>query len=87
MCVLVDLQSHKVPLTLLVPPWHSHLCWALLERASWDRTRGDGFTLKKRVRQKFFMVKHSYRLPREVVDDPSLETFEVRLDRGLSKLL
>lgn len=33
------------------------------------------------------VVKHLHRLPREVVDDPSLETFEVRLDRDVSKLV
>ena len=30
------------------------------------------------------VVKHWHRLPREVVDAPSLETFKVRLDRALS---
>ena len=33
------------------------------------------------------MVKHWHRLPREVVDAPSLETFEVRLDGALSNLI
>ncbi|KAK4824464.1 hypothetical protein QYF61_015862 [Mycteria americana] len=33
------------------------------------------------------VVKHWSRLPREVVDAPSLETFKVRLDGALSKLL
>jgi len=33
------------------------------------------------VREKFFiiLVKHWHRLPREVMDAPSLETLEVRL--------
>jgi len=31
--------------------------------------------------------KHLIRLPREVVDAPSLETFEVRLDVALNNLL
>ncbi|KFQ94470.1 hypothetical protein Y956_06140, partial [Nipponia nippon] len=42
------------------------------------------------IRNKFFMmrvVKHWNRLPREVVDAPSLETFKVRLDGGLSTLI
>jgi len=31
-------------------------------------------------------VKHWHRLPREMVDAPSLETFKVRLDEALSNL-
>jgi len=33
------------------------------------------------------VVKHWHRLPREVVDPPSLETFKVRLDGALSNLI
>jgi len=33
------------------------------------------------------VVKHRHRLPREVVDAPSLETFKARLDGALSNLL
>ena len=33
------------------------------------------------------VVKHWHRLPREVVDAPSLETFKVRLDGSLSNLI
>ena len=33
------------------------------------------------------VVRHWYRLPREVVDAPSLETFKVRLDGTLSNLI
>ncbi|KFQ65892.1 hypothetical protein N334_01795, partial [Pelecanus crispus] len=42
------------------------------------------------TRKKFFtmrVVKHWHRLPREVVDAPSLETFKVRLDGALSNLV
>jgi len=38
----------------------------------------------------FFMMramKHWHRLPREVIDTPSLETFKVRLHRALSSLI
>ncbi|KFQ76359.1 hypothetical protein N335_11258, partial [Phaethon lepturus] len=40
-------------------------------------------------RKKFFtmrVVKHWHRFPKEVVDAPSLETFQVRLDGALSNL-
>ncbi|KFQ99244.1 hypothetical protein Y956_03773, partial [Nipponia nippon] len=55
----------------------------------------NGFKLKEgrfRLdrRKKFFtmrVVKHWNRLPREVGDAPSLETFKARLDRALSNLM
>ena len=67
----------------------------LFSRACYDRTRGNGFKLKKRrfrlgIRKTIFtmrVVKHCNRLPREVVDAPSLETFKARLDRALSNLI
>jgi len=33
------------------------------------------------------VVRHWHRLPREIVDGPSLEMFKVRLDGALSKLI
>jgi len=33
------------------------------------------------------VVKHCHRLPRDVVDEPPLETLKVRLDRALSNLV
>jgi len=33
------------------------------------------------------VVKHWNRLPREVLEAPSLETFKVRLDRALNNLI
>ncbi|KFQ95318.1 hypothetical protein Y956_10529, partial [Nipponia nippon] len=55
----------------------------------------NGFKLKEgrfrlERRKKFFtmrVVKHWNRLPREVVDAPSLETFKARLDGALSNLI
>ncbi|KFQ38033.1 hypothetical protein N332_03894, partial [Mesitornis unicolor] len=42
------------------------------------------------IRKKFFtvrVVRHWNRLPREVVDAPSLEMFRARLDRALGNLV
>ena len=66
----------------------------LFSRACSDSTRDNGFKLKEgRFRpdlsKQFFtvVVKPWPRLPREVVDAPSLETFKPRLDGALSTLV
>ena len=60
-----------------------------------DRTRGNGFKLRQGrlsldIRRKVFtqrVVKHWHRLPREVVDVPSLNIFKARPDVALGSLV
>ncbi|GAB0190400.1 hypothetical protein GRJ2_001505300 [Grus japonensis] len=67
----------------------------LVTRAWSDRTRGDGLKLKQGtfrvdIRKKFFtvrVVRHWNRLPREVVDAPSLEVLKARLDGAVGNLV
>ena len=67
----------------------------LFTRVDSDRTRESGFKLRQErfrldIRKKSFtqrVVTHWNRLPKEVVDAPSLETFMARLDVALGSLV
>ncbi|TRZ23810.1 hypothetical protein HGM15179_003281 [Zosterops borbonicus] len=67
----------------------------LFTQAESDRTRQNGFKLKKGrlrsdIRKKFFTVRvvmHWNRLPREAVDAAFLAMFKARLDGALSNLI
>ena len=67
----------------------------LFSRVCGDRIRGNGFKLKvgrfrlDTMKKSFTgrVVRHWNRLPSDVVEVPSLETFKARLDRALGNLI
>ena len=67
----------------------------LFSRVCGDRIRGNGFKLKvgrfrlDTMKKSFTgrVVRHWNRLPSDVVEVPSLETFKARLDQALGNLI
>ena len=67
----------------------------LIRRVCGNSTRGNVFKLKDGrfrldIRKNYFtmrVVRHWNRLPSDVVDVPSLETFEARLGQALGNLI
>ena len=82
----MDKERQQTPLLFYVK---------LFERVDNSRTRGNGFKLKQErfrldVRGKFFtrrVVRCWNRLPRELVDAPSLGVFRAGLDGALGSLV
>ena len=67
----------------------------MFTRVDSDRTRGNALKLRQGrfrldIRRKFFtqrVMLHWNRLPKEVVDAPSLKAFKARLDVALGSLI
>jgi len=94
MCSEHDLKLCSINCTRIINVLDFALTHTTLKGDAYG-TRGNGFTLKEGrfrldIRKKFFkkrVVRHWPRLPREMIDAPSLGTFKARLDGALSNLI
>jgi len=92
---LFNLEKRRLRGDLIAAVQHLKGAYTKSGEGLFTKARRNGFTLKEGrfrsdIRKKFFtvkVVKHWHRLPIEVVDAPSLEIFEARLDRALSNLV
>jgi len=97
---LFSLEKRRLQAELIVACQHLKGAYRkggdrLFSKACCDRTRSNGFKLREGrfrlyIMKKSFtlrVVKHWNGLPREVVEAPPLETFQVRLDGALSNLI
>jgi len=88
-------QEHTIVALLYLKGAYKKVREGLFTRAWSDTTRGNGINVKEGrfrfdIRDKFFtmrVVRHWNRLPRGLVDAPSLGVFKAKLDGASSNLV